>query len=75
MRNSIINAAELASYDSYKQITTQNLGMGEGLTLHYLCAFGAGFNTVIVRSPVDDLKTRLMNKVAGKTSNPIVMIG
>jgi len=65
MRNSIINAAELASYDSYKQLCTQTFGMGEGLPLHALCAFGAGFNAVLVGSPVDVLKTRLMNKVPG----------
>jgi len=75
MRNSIINAAELASYDSYKQLATQTLGMKDGLALHSLCAFGAGFNAVIVGSPVDVLKTRLMNKVAGQTTNPITMIG
>lgn len=65
MRNSIINAAELASYDQYKQIALHNMGLADGLHIHIACSFGAGFNAVVVGSPVDVLKTRLMNKVEG----------
>jgi solute carrier family 25 uncoupling protein 8/9 len=75
MRNSIINAAEIASYDQYKQMSTQNLGLPDCLAVHIACAFGAGFNAVVVGSPVDVLKTRLMNKLPGETSNPVLMIG
>lgn len=64
MRNSIINAAELASYDQFKQIAVQ-WGIKDSLSLHIACSFAAGFNAVIVGSPVDVLKTRIMNKVAG----------
>lgn len=60
MRNSIINAAELASYDQFKQIAMAN-SVPDSLGLHIACSFGAGFNAVIVGSPVDVLKTRLMN--------------
>lgn len=50
------------------------MGMGDGLSTHILCAFGAGFNAVCVGSPVDVLKTRLMNKQPGDPTNPFTMI-
>ena len=62
MRNSVINAAELASYDQYKQICLNNLGMKDGLGTHLTCAMSAGFTACIFGSPVDVLKTRIMNR-------------
>jgi solute carrier family 25 (mitochondrial uncoupling protein), member 8/9 len=73
MRNSVINAAELASYDQYKQIALA-VGMGDALPTHLFCSFGAGFNAVCVGSPLDVLKTRLMNKVPGDPTSPLTMI-
>lgn len=73
MRNSIINAAELASYDQFKQIALK-AEIPDSLGLHVACSFGAGFNAVVVGSPVDVLKTRLMNKVEGQPTNPFTMI-
>ena len=64
MRNSIVNAAEIASYDQYKQILGSYLPDGVGL--HITCAFLAGFNACVVGSPVDVMKTRLMNKQPGQ---------
>ena len=64
MRNSVINAAELASYDQFKQMCL-GIGLREGLPMHILCAFGAGFVACIVGSPVDVLKTRIMNRKPG----------
>lgn len=66
MRNSIINAAELAAYDQFKQ-TAMGMGMPDGLITHVFCAFGAGFTACVVGSPVDVLKTRIMNRVPGDT--------
>ena len=72
MRNSIINAAEIASYDQYKEFTTQTLGFNPtAFYTHFFCAFGAGFNAVIVGSPVDVLKTRMMNATPDQPSNPL----
>ena len=66
MRNSIINAAELASYDQFKQIAVQNWGMNPAAkTTHIFCAFSAGFVAVCFGSPVDVLKTRMMNATPG----------
>lgn len=71
MRNSIINAAELASYDQFKQMF---LGMGllkDGIPCHLTCASLAGLAACIFGSPVDVLKTRVMNAEAGKYSGPL----
>jgi hypothetical protein len=73
MRNSIISATELVSYDQYKQLATQ-MGFGDHLGTHIMCSFGGGFNAVMVGSPVDVLKTRLMNMQPGDPTNPFTMI-
>ena len=67
MRNSIINAAELASYDQFKQIAVQNIGMNPtAKTTHIACAFASGFVACCFGSPVDVIKTRLMNATPGQ---------
>lgn len=40
--------------------------MRDGVGLHITCAFLAGFNACVVGSPVDVMKTRLMNKQPGQ---------
>lgn len=61
VRNSIINAAELASYDQYKQMITQSNLMDDAPPCHMLCAFSAGFTAVVFGSPLDFCTTRQMN--------------
>jgi solute carrier family 25 (mitochondrial uncoupling protein), member 8/9 len=63
LRNSVINAAEIASYDQYKQMILQYIGLRDGVPLHILCASMAGFTACIFGSPFDVTKTRMM---AGK---------
>ena len=63
VRNSIMNAAELASYD---QIKTSLLSYFPSLRpedkkLHFICGLSAGFIGVLCASPADVTKTRLMN--------------
>jgi solute carrier family 25 uncoupling protein 8/9 len=74
MRNSVINAAELASYDQFKELCI-GMGMPEGLAMHISCAFGAGFVACCVGSPVDVLKTRIMNRSPGDGQSLGGMIG
>lgn len=73
MRNSIINAAELAAYDQFKQ-TFLLMGMPDNILMHISCAFGAGFVACIVGSPVDVLKTRMMNIAPGSTQTPLGLV-
>ena len=70
VRNSVINACELASYDQYKQMLTQSGLMEDGTKCHLTCAFGAGLNAVIIGSPLDFCTTRHMNN-PGKYKGPV----
>lgn len=50
------------------------LGSGylkDGIPLHLTCACMAGLTACVVGSPVDVLKTRVMNAPAGMYSNPL----
>ena len=72
-RNSVINAAELASYDQFKQLCLA-VGMSEGLIMHIACAFGAGFVACICGSPVDVMKTRIMSRKPGDGQSVVGLI-
>lgn len=74
MRNSVINAAELAAYDQFKQMAV-GVGMPDGIFTHVFCAFGAGFVACIVGSPVDVLKTRIMNRKPGDGQSVAGLVG
>lgn len=59
-RNSIINATELATYDTAKEYLLRDLGMKEGFAVHFLGATATGIMATIVGNPVDVVKTRVM---------------
>jgi solute carrier family 25 uncoupling protein 8/9 len=65
MRNSIINAAELASYDQFKQ-SFLGVGMKDDVVTHIASALGAGFVACCVGSPMDVVKSRVMGDSTGK---------
>lgn len=67
-RNSIINAAELASYDQIKEFLLKS-GVPDGLGNHILSGLGAGFFAVCIGSPVDVVKSRIMGDTAGRYKN------
>ena len=71
IRNSVINAAELASYDQYKQMVLASGFLRDGIPCHLTCATMAGITACIVGSPVDVLKTRVMNAKQGMYKNPV----
>ena len=64
-RNSVINAAELASYDQVKS-SLLAAGMEDGTPTHLLSGLGAGFVACCVGSPVDVIKSRVMGDSIGK---------
>jgi len=62
VRNSIINAAELATYDQIKQMLLASKMMEDNLKLHFACGITAGFVATCCGSPADVIKTRVMSQ-------------
>ena len=64
-RNATINAVELAGYDQVKigVLTLLPFASGDSALVHASCGFGAGFLALLAGSPIDVLKTRLMNVI------------
>jgi len=58
-----MNAAELASYDQIKSSILLKFPTAnpDSKALHFLCGLSAGFIAVVFASPVDVIKTRVMN--------------
>ena len=67
VRNSVVNASEVASYDQYKEMYMKITGEADGLKIRMFCAFCAGGTACVVSSPVDVIKTRLLNASMGYT--------
>ncbi|XP_060765395.1 mitochondrial uncoupling protein 3 [Neoarius graeffei] len=70
-RNAIVNCAELVTYDIIKELILKYNLMTDNLPCHFTAAFGAGFCTTIVASPVDVVKTRFMNSTVGQYNSAI----
>jgi len=71
MRNSIVNAAEIATYDQIKQMILQSGLLKDGTPCHMASASLAGLCAVCVGSPVDVMKTKMMNAQPGEYKSPI----
>lgn len=71
MRNCIVNAAELASYDQYKQYALGSGYFRDNALCHVICASATGLTACCVGSPVDVLKTRVMNATPGLYSSTL----
>ena len=66
VRNSVINAAELAAYDQFKYLLLNKYRlMDDTIWCHFACGALAGFTAVLVGSPMDVMKTRIMNAKKG----------
>ncbi|KAK1800777.1 hypothetical protein P4O66_005964, partial [Electrophorus voltai] len=70
-RNAIVNCAELVTYDILKELILKYDLLTDNLPCHFTAAFGAGFCTTIVASPVDVVKTRFMNSPPGQYNSAI----
>jgi len=70
-RNAIVNCSELVTYDCLKDMILHYGLMTDNLPCHFTAAFGAGFITTLVASPVDVIKTRYMNSAAGQYCSAI----
>ncbi|GJX87449.1 mitochondrial uncoupling protein 1 [Tanacetum coccineum] len=66
VRNAIINAVKLASYDQVKQVVADPItvlkipGFTDNVLTHLLSGLGAGFVAICVGSLVDVVKSRMM---------------
>ncbi|EAW18863.1 putative mitochondrial dicarboxylate carrier [Aspergillus fischeri NRRL 181] len=56
----LMTASQLASYDSFKRLCLEKLGMSDNLVTHFTASLMAGFVATTVCSPVDVIKTRVM---------------
>jgi dicarboxylate transporter 10 len=56
----LMTASQLASYDSFKRLCLEKLGMKDNLVTHFTASLMAGFVATTVCSPVDVIKTRVM---------------
>ena len=65
VRNSVINASEMISYTEIKKYILQQNLIQDGVPLHLTSGFLAGFCAVCCGSPVDVMKTRIMNAKKG----------
>ncbi|KAM8834591.1 dicarboxylate carrier UCP2-like [Synchiropus picturatus] len=70
-RNAIVNCSELVTYDIIKELILKYDLMTDNLPCHFTAAFGAGFCTTVVASPVDVVKTRFMNSGSGQYSSAV----
>lgn len=57
----LLNATQLATYDHTKHYLIDNGLAKEGLVAHFASAMIAGVAVAVVTSPVDVIKTRVMN--------------
>ncbi|GKZ78358.1 mitochondrial dicarboxylate transporter [Aspergillus niger] len=56
----LMTTSQLASYDTFKRLCLENLGMSDNMGTHFTASFMAGFVATTVCSPVDVIKTRVM---------------
>lgn len=63
-RATLLTASQLASYDHIKHslLALQWLHFHEGIVTHFTASMLAGFIAAVVTSPVDVIKTRIMNQ-------------
>ncbi|XP_012674361.2 LOW QUALITY PROTEIN: mitochondrial brown fat uncoupling protein 1 [Clupea harengus] len=70
-RNALVNCTELVSYDLIKQAILTRKLLSDNLPCHFVSAFGAGFITTVIASPVDVVKTRYLNSPPGQYKSAI----
>ncbi len=61
-RAAIVTAAQIPSYDHTKHTLLNKGIMHEGIRIHLVCSMVAGLVCATVTSPVDVIKTRIMNQ-------------
>ncbi|KAI9368452.1 mitochondrial carrier domain-containing protein [Aspergillus egyptiacus] len=57
----LMTSSQLVSYDIFKRMCLEKLGMSDSLITHFTASLMAGFVATTVCSPVDVVKTRIMS--------------
>ncbi|KAI0095588.1 putative dicarboxylate carrier protein [Daldinia grandis] len=60
-RAALMNAGQLASYDTFKGMLIAYTPLGDTTTTHFASSFFAGFVATTICSPVDVIKSRVMS--------------
>lgn len=68
----LMTSSQLASYDAFKQLCLNTLGMPDNIVSHFAASLSAGFVATTVCSPVDVIKTRIMNHPGKATIGEIL---
>lgn len=74
-RAAILTATQIPSYDHMKHTLINHEIMKEGVPLHIVSSFTAGFFAASTTSPVDVVKTRMMNQAKDSQGRPKVYKG
>ncbi|EEP81579.1 conserved hypothetical protein [Uncinocarpus reesii 1704] len=67
LRAVCMTAAQLATYDEFKQICMEHLGMDDNVGTHLTASVMAGFVATTLCSPIDVIKTRIMGASHAET--------
>lgn len=70
----LMTASQLVSYDSFKRVCLDMLGMPDTITTHFVSSMLAGFVATTVCSPVDVIKTRVMSAGPAESRSGIVAL-
>ena len=62
IRAIMLNATKLATYDHIKHYIINHKILTDGYACHFVSSLCAGFCIAIVTSPIDIIKTRIMNQ-------------
>ncbi|KAI0025138.1 putative dicarboxylate carrier protein [Xylariomycetidae sp. FL0641] len=71
-RAALMNAGQLASYDTFKVLLLTHTPLGDTTATHFAASFLAGFVATTICSPVDVVKSRVMN--ASSTTGLVPLI-
>ncbi|OJJ47176.1 hypothetical protein ASPZODRAFT_132135 [Penicilliopsis zonata CBS 506.65] len=63
----LMTASQLTTYDTFKRLCIDQIGMGDSLLTHFTASFMAGFVATTMCSPVDVIKTRVMSASAAES--------
>ncbi|XXG97182.1 hypothetical protein Hte_003477 [Hypoxylon texense] len=60
-RAALMNASQLATYDTFKAVLIMYTPLGDNITTHFASSLLAGFMATTICSPVDVIKSRVMS--------------